>query len=705
MSLYTERYVPEVVDKLRNINHETLVKILNILPNNSNKGEEVKTQTLLMAIRKLTREARKNNYRRDVGYKFAKGKTEGRLFADCPSLQNVSRLIRGALCHEFAIDFDMKNAHPCILYDICRRNAINCDYLNDYIRYRDEKLMDMVNDDDINRDEAKTFFIKSLNDEKRITKRGKYKIKNNFFLEYDKQIKKIQQEIMKLYPDIYEHNKRYHSYNPIGKTMSAVMCIQEGRLLEKAVALLEGEGFRVMTLAFDGLMLHKYNEQNIPIPQNAVLEKLNELTKDDNIKWDIKDHDLGALDAIMDLKGGDDDVCVVYGDTEQEVVKQINSFFFQGKFFASKGRLFYKCGNTWITDRRHITHDIRKKIDQSYGYLVRQDKDGNETFENITHSLTKSKQIINQLLEMAVENEDFVSELEQRCLGKLTFENGYYDFNKQRFLPHTPDYETICSISHDFEYVNPFNASRIELMERVIYPMFCVGDTPTTPKENTDNYAIMEDFLYHQARAMAGIMDDKIWFMITGERDSCKSCYNMLLQKAFGNYIQTFNTCQFELDRNKNDVNLKQGFLLNMTHSRICISQEISDSWLDGVLIKKVSSGGDEMTGRNLYQNTTTFKFVPKIMFFGNTEAQIRPQDAFERCWSYRMVVNSLMTLTMLRTLHDSLSIIKRQMTSRRSFSGKILLTRSLRFFLTITKGTIHSILRPSRRHTTSRQK
>jgi hypothetical protein len=52
-------------------------------------------------------------------YRHAKDKTNGRLFAST-GLQNIHRDIRGLLCRDTCIDYDMRNCHPTILLHLAK---------------------------------------------------------------------------------------------------------------------------------------------------------------------------------------------------------------------------------------------------------------------------------------------------------------------------------------------------------------------------------------------------------------------------------------------------------------------------------------------------------------------------------------------------------------------------------------------------------
>ena len=56
---------------------------------------------------------------------------------------------------------------------------------------REECLTEMMADDDISREDAKTMFLKSANKEEAVTRVGKRKVKNKFFLEFDAEVSRI----------------------------------------------------------------------------------------------------------------------------------------------------------------------------------------------------------------------------------------------------------------------------------------------------------------------------------------------------------------------------------------------------------------------------------------------------------------------------------------------------------------------------------
>eukprot|EP01083_Nonionella_stella_P140882 432988_1 len=54
------------------------------------------------------------------------------------SMQGINKIIRAALCKDLYYDIDMKNAHPTILYHLCRMKGIHTPELKRYIDDRDD---------------------------------------------------------------------------------------------------------------------------------------------------------------------------------------------------------------------------------------------------------------------------------------------------------------------------------------------------------------------------------------------------------------------------------------------------------------------------------------------------------------------------------------------------------------------------------------
>jgi len=54
-------------------------------------------------------------------------------------IQSIPTVFRGLICRQM-VDVDIKNCHPTIIYQLCKRHDIPCHYLEEYILKRDDIL-------------------------------------------------------------------------------------------------------------------------------------------------------------------------------------------------------------------------------------------------------------------------------------------------------------------------------------------------------------------------------------------------------------------------------------------------------------------------------------------------------------------------------------------------------------------------------------
>ena len=168
---YVEKYDMDNLKKLVNITHADVESMWG-KTDTGIKGEDTDIKTQAIAIRKLCREALKGAGKREVTYKYSKKlQNKGRLYCDCPSLQNIKKSFRGLLCHSTAIDFDAINCHPQLLLNLCIKHHIPCYELTSYCNQRADRIREFCEIDNLTPSEAKAFFLSSFNKDTKITKK------------------------------------------------------------------------------------------------------------------------------------------------------------------------------------------------------------------------------------------------------------------------------------------------------------------------------------------------------------------------------------------------------------------------------------------------------------------------------------------------------------------------------------------------------
>jgi hypothetical protein len=193
-----------------------------------------------------------------VEYRPSDYNPEGRLWASIFSTQGLSRIVRGYLCENTMVDFDMKNAHPTILLQLCQRYDIPYDYLQSYVDNREEiinKLMENGIGED--RDDVKRLILKIMN--------GGYSFhtKSHEWLgKFHEELKCIRESLRKHYPKEYEiatfaKKRKQSNYNIDGSGLNMVLCKYERQYLDKMIKYAISKDLRIGSLCHDGNMLIK----------------------------------------------------------------------------------------------------------------------------------------------------------------------------------------------------------------------------------------------------------------------------------------------------------------------------------------------------------------------------------------------------------------------------------------------------------------
>ena len=129
------------------------------------------------------------------------------------------------------------------------------------------------------------------------------------------------------------------------------------------------------------------------------------------------------------------------------------------------------------------------------------------------------------------------------------------------------------------------------------------------------------------ARAIAGEIYDKNFFVVIGEGNSGKGTNTDGLVGAFGNFTDNVNAGSFS--KKVGEDQAKAGsWIVKLKNTRIAYANEVSmDASLDASVIKTFSSGGDPITARQNYSDELTFRLQTTAIFFVNDMPKVRGQD------------------------------------------------------------------------------
>ena len=223
-----------------------------------------------------------------VEYDFATRRFDGRLIGT-KSIQNIKKNVRSFLS-DHTIDIDIRNAHPCILWNICRKYDITCPYLEKYVLNRDEVLNSIQTSDDVNYETAKKTIL-IITNSKLV---ASYKTHNDFVNGYIKEIRAIHKKLLEIPKyDYLKDIARFEKGNFEGSFTNHILCVHENEILNHLIKYFTDNNFKIFALMFDGLMIYKSeNKIDLSFAEEYIASEMNY----ENIRLVIKNH---TTDIIM----------------------------------------------------------------------------------------------------------------------------------------------------------------------------------------------------------------------------------------------------------------------------------------------------------------------------------------------------------------------------------------------------------------------
>ena len=365
----------------------------------------------------------------------------GRLYCG-NSIQGISKKLRGFLLRDTTTDIDMKNAHPVILQYLCKLHNIDCLYLTKYITERDTILEDMGS-------EFKTEFLKAVNSDK-----TNKKIKDKFYKSFDSECKLIQKEITSLecYKHIVDTVPEEKQYNWLGSAINRILCVYENKIIQEVVSVLNSKQINICAMMFDGIMCYGnfYEDTQLLREIDCVV---NQKFEGLNIQFTYKEHNqsIEMLDDFVtdkikaEVQGVFDDM----GATRKVFELYPHWVSCQDKLF-----IFDDETGLWCQDKTTYYKIIQKFNDKLFILTL---KDGEKVKTNKSYGNTLNlMEKIPSLIKTLCVNNNWLKEKQESSLGKILFNNGYYDFHKEFFFPKLeygfdPNIVFMGKIQHDFE--------------------------------------------------------------------------------------------------------------------------------------------------------------------------------------------------------------------------------------------------------------
>ena len=258
--------------------------LLNVEPFNNFENEK---QQLKKYIKLIKNNKATITYNKSQGIKYGRVNPNKGLGMHC-----IRREIRHTLLKNIYVDIDIVNCHPNILYQICKQNNIECQFLGQYINNRNICLSEVMNTYNINNEAAKKLFIQILYYGSFESWCNEYNIIDCQPTDFIKNLKNelniigelIISDNKKLVKAVRKYrllkNKNIDNYNEKGSIVSFFIQEYENQILETIYLYCVENGYIVnnnCVLCNDGLMIKKdkYNSELLNIFNSIIKEKMN----------------------------------------------------------------------------------------------------------------------------------------------------------------------------------------------------------------------------------------------------------------------------------------------------------------------------------------------------------------------------------------------------------------------------------------------
>ncbi len=600
--------------------------------NDNNYKNEEERKNIYNSTIKYCKETLSNNLKNKVIWTKSKG---GRYYSK-NSLQNYPREIKDFLTEDIMTDIDINNSQPTILLNICKKYDIKCTELEYYCNNRTEMLKKT--------NLHKRLFITSINYNKRILN-----IKNTLFNDYDKEIKNIQKELLKIdelkeiIDEIKEENKenieKGEDINLEGKLINRIYFNFESQIIILLKSLLEKMGYKISIYSYDGLMIYGNHYDNIDL-----LDHLNKsLNEEIKFNYPIKimfkrpeksiiipDNWVNKIETFeMNDKEQTDNTCkrayyftkILRTEGENDYAKFF-TYLYGHKFvyvceniyYSFNERKIWQLDNDGTTIRKMLSNDFYEEFmiyQQHFKKLCVTKNMTEEEIEEYKKKISKIE-ILSKRLKKTTDKNNILKEIKDE-IKDIEFEE---DMNREKYL---------LPISNG----KMLNMKTLEVFERTIKNKFnyeCNANyVEMTEYENNEMMKYFMDLFCNNEEMVYTVLDMlksifsglklRYIFFFTGCGSNGKSLLFKLLKNIFKDAMDTISTDIIIEKKNKSSITTEYE---KLDKCRLGYVTELNENHKLNVDIIKKISGGDEIDLRGLYKTNYTINPTANLCVLTN---------------------------------------------------------------------------------------
>jgi len=558
------------------------------------------------------KKSRKYGNKVDVIYHYGKGCEEnhlGRLYVkNNRGLQSFQREIRDALLEKHHFSIDMENAHYNLMIKLGIDWNINVSNIKYYCENRKQCLKMLSDDKKI----SKLAYLK-------VAYGGNISLYDNTLGEFVEPegdtslLKEIEKEVKSLIEMCYGKYPEYHNLvkkrdNPKVSLFALILQTEELKCLLTLDEYLYSQGRQTDVLIHDGLeVIKKENELNLP----EELLRGGEIAIKENTGYLVK-----LVQKEYENK---------YKKTEKEKTI-IDDVYATRKFISlmkdnisrDNGEVYYfnDDNGMWETGETAFKTALIKVKDEM---IFTDYSESKPKVINYGGKWANMKLIHNLIISLLPED-NFISKNIESSIGKLLFADGYYDFYKCKFI------EGFNNKIVFLKRINRlFPQERNEkIINEVNRMLFIDGFNFEDGLESGE---------YLKKSICIGLIGDyqrKKFYFCSGDRNSGKSLLTKAFRDSFEGYVDEYDANNLLYNSNTQDEAKKLAWTLDLIGVRLAFSNECrmeKKSYLDGNLIKPLSSGSDGMKHRGNHENQKKFINRSTMIFLSNDIPTISPID------------------------------------------------------------------------------
>jgi hypothetical protein len=591
----------ETFSTTEKINVQNLNKIINSRVWVASDGDQAWETQVYAALTKLSKQLKStggNTQRVSFKVKKTDRICYGRLCEEIKggyaviTLQNMEGNIRKALASDYYIDVDIKNCFPVILSQLLTKKGIPCEILENYVKNRDAYL-DIAPKSEWNR------YIHNGQPSREVDKTS---AQWRFYTDVQESILQLlnlpeNQHYLAVGKKMTQQKGRS---NVIGSAIAHLLQDLERTIVSEAIHTFQDNGMTVGTVIHDGFLVEKGESQ----------ERYNEVMRcaEANVSSKI------GYDVQLVQKPMDDYSPTLLWDETRPVIDPNMGDATAARTFLDwcnrRGLHLVRCGgkHCWYNDEEGIW--VSEKNYNSLKPLMTQAGEMGYLPEPYAEMTVKKDALLKELTELVPNNQDFFIEANDTTYQRMAWNNGIYNFLTRQLEPFSHKYRFTAKLKYDYiEDDRDVHTEKL-IYERVLDAIFL--DADVNSKNREEQIKVRDYLMAILGRALAGEVNDKLFYMFVGLGNSGKGVLTTLIENTFGSgFVGVYNGDSLATTKHSDNTDIAKSnmWMIQLIDKRFAIANEIDPAkTVSTSKMKTFVSGGDGIQARQLHNNESKFK-------------------------------------------------------------------------------------------------